>query len=62
MNIKLYLTGKHAIIVIFLSMFGSFEVLDSISNYFNINNYILKILFTIFILIFVKVSKIKGEK
>ena len=53
MLIKLNLTGIPALIAIFLIAIGSIEILDKISEYFNINKNIL-IYILIIILIFVK--------
>lgn len=53
MLIKLNLAGIPALIAIFLIAIGSIEILDKISEYFNINKNILRYIL-ILILIFVK--------
>ena len=58
MIMELNLTGTHALIAIFLIAIGSVEILDKVSSYFDINKYILRTMFTISILTFVKLSKI----
>lgn len=58
MIMELNLTGTHALIAISLIAIGSVEILDKVSSYFNINKYILRTMFTISILMFVKLSKI----
>ena len=55
---ELNLTGTHALIAISLIAIGSVEILDKVSSYFDINKYILRTMFTISILTFVKLSKI----
>lgn len=55
---ELNLTGTHALIAISLIAIGSIEILDKVSSYFNINKYILRTIFIIFILAFVKLNKI----
>jgi hypothetical protein len=51
MIMELNLTGIHALIAIFLIAIGSVEILDKVSDYFNINKYILR---TIFIIYYIK--------
>ena len=56
MIMDLNLTGIHALIAIVLIAVGSVEILDKVSNYFNINKYILRTIFIIFILAFTKIK------
>ena len=56
MMMELNLTGIHALIAIVLIAVGSVEILDRVSNYFNINKYILRTIFTIFVLAFCKIK------
>ena len=53
---ELNLTGIHTLIAIVLIAVGSVEILDKVSNYFNINKYILRTIFIIFILAFTKIK------
>ena len=56
MMMELNLTGIHTLIAIVLIVVGSVEILDKVSNYFNINKYILRTIFIIFILAFTKIK------
>ena len=56
MMMELNLTGIHTLIAIVLIAVGSVEILDKVSNYFNINKYILRTIFIIFILAFTKIK------
>lgn len=56
MIMELNLTGIHALIAIVLIAVGSVEILDKISDYFNVNKFILRTIFIVFILAFTKIK------